>query len=62
MILGAWPEKLIEQRAAERGGKEFLVKWKGYQSFDNSWTHENELPLGFLKKYIQKNGNIKKSG
>ena len=59
MIYGAQPEKVIEQRIGKNGEPEFLVKWKGYQSFDNSWTREDQLPSDFLKNYVRKNGNIK---
>ena len=60
MIYGAQPEKIVEQRTGKNGDREFLIKWKGYQSFDNSWTRENQLPSGFLKKYqITSNGSIK---
>ena len=26
-----------------RGLKQFLIKWKGYQDFDNSWVAESEM-------------------
>ena len=59
MIYGAQPEKIVEQRVGKNGDSEFLIKWKGYQNFDNSWTREDQLPSGFVKSYIRKNGNVK---
>ena len=35
-------EKVIDMRIV-KGNKQFLVKWKGYQDFDNMWIAESEM-------------------
>jgi len=33
-------EKIVSVREV-RGSRQFLVKWKGYADFDNSWVDES---------------------
>lgn len=30
-------ERILDSRVV-RGNKQFLVKWKGYEDYDNSWV------------------------
>ena len=48
-------EKLLEWRQVEGGGKEFLVKWKGYSSKETTWEVEaNILEKGMIKAVLKK--------
>ena len=35
-------ERILDSRVA-RGSKQYLVKWKGYADYDNSWVAEQEM-------------------
>ena len=35
-------ERVLDSRVV-RGNKQFLVKWKGYNDFDNTWVMETNL-------------------
>ena len=48
-------EKLLEWRQAAGGGREFLVKWKGYSTKDTTWEPEaNILEKGMIKQVLKK--------
>ena len=48
-------EKLLEWRQVEGGGREFLVKWKGYSSKETTWEVEaNILEKGMIKAVLKK--------
>ena len=35
-------ERILESRVI-RGSRQFLVKWKGYADYDNSWVNEQDM-------------------
>ena len=35
-------EKILDMRIV-RGTQEFLVKWKGYEDYNNTWVKEEDL-------------------
>ena len=48
-------EKLLEWRQVEGGGREFLVKWKGYSSKETTWEVEaNILEKGMIRAVLKK--------
>jgi hypothetical protein len=48
-------EKLLEWRSAEGGGREFLVKWKGFSAKETTWEPEaNVLEKGMIKAVLKK--------
>jgi hypothetical protein len=36
-------EAIVDERVDEKGKKYFLIKWKGYDSADNSWVLASKL-------------------
>ena len=35
-------ESVLSERVV-RGSREYLVKWKGYSDFENSWVKESDM-------------------
>ena len=47
-------EKLLEWRNAARGGRKFLVKWKGYSAKETTWEpEENVLEKGMMRAVLK---------
>ena len=44
-------EKILDHRRTKY--KEFLVRWKGYDSEDNSWIKEKDVTQSALTEYRQ---------
>ena len=52
-------EKLLDVRQASDGGREFLVKWKGYSTKDTTWeVEENILEKGMVAALLKRKGKV----
>ncbi|XP_072394665.1 chromobox protein homolog 1-like [Diabrotica undecimpunctata] len=54
-------EKIIDSRINERGVKEYLLKWIGYDHKDNTWEPEGHLDCPSLIKEYEMNKEKEKS-
>lgn len=36
-------EEILDERKTKKGKLQYLIKWKGYSSDDNSWLYESNL-------------------
>ncbi len=61
-------DKIINMRVDRSGQREFLVAWRGYDSFENSWEPEGNLAnckqliQQFMQQYRKLNGLRQQSG
>ncbi|XP_028412495.1 uncharacterized protein LOC114535332 [Dendronephthya gigantea] len=47
-------ERLVSKRM-KKNSTEYLVKWKNYSAFENSWEHEENLTEDLIRSYDQPN-------
>lgn len=51
-------ENIVEKRSGKNGKVEYLVKWKGYDSKDNTWEEKDSLDCkDLITKFEKKNGS-----
>lgn len=47
-------ECIVAERTTKRKGREFLVKWMGYDDKDNSWEPEAHVSTDAIEAFQQK--------
>ena len=55
-------ERIVdEQKTEQRGGLEYLIRWKGFGAEHDTWVKENDIMgLGELLRYWKEKRNKKK--